>query len=233
MFFQIAAYGDSAPTPIFPPVGSNIAAQALLQNRFENLILGLGVKTWKERKEVGEKILSLLRENPHALRFFLFATRKAKEPEIRFQGLKVLKLYFDRNVYDPKRKMGFIGISLAVGGYYVFEGISYVPIRVVFPKNGFPGEKAGIKACDLILTVDGKKCSRNFSVEEFVDYISSKSPGDEVTLTILSHGQKVERRVVLTARPEDDGTPSVRKTKDELFDAWLKTIEKPRAHGKL
>ena len=212
------------PAPVFPPVGSNVAEQALLQNRIEKLAVRLDAKTWRKRAGVRRELLSVLSKNPQALRFFLLLTRSSKEPEIRFQGKRVLKSYFEKHVYDPKRKMGFIGISLSVGGFYNFEGVSYVPIRVVFAQKDYPGEKAGIKACDLILEVDGKKCSRDFSVEKFVSYISSKSPGDVVSLSMLSRGRKVVRKVVLTKRPENSETPSIRKSESEMFEAWLEHL---------
>ena len=211
----------------FPPSGSNVAEQAVLQHEIERLIAGLDAKTWKERKSSAQELLKTLTKNPQALRFFLIASSASKKPEIRFQGRKLLKRYFRKNVYDPDRKMGFIGVSLALGGRMKFDGMSYVPIRVVFTQDGFPGGKAGIKACDLILDVDGKKCSREFSIAEFVEYISSKSPGDKVTLTMLSRGSKVQRSVVLGTRPEDTETPSLRKSEDELFEAWLTSICTP------
>lgn len=208
----------------FPPPGSNVAEQAVLQHKIEALIVGLDAKTWKQRKRVAKKLLQTLTKNPHALRFFFTATSASKQPEIRFQRRKVLKRYFLKNVYDPDRKMGFIGVSLAPGGVIEVKGVSYVTIRVVFTQDGFPGEKAGIKANDLILSVDGKKCSRKFSIPEFVEYISSKSPGETVKLSILSRGVLLEKSIVLGTRPEDTEVPSLKKSETELFDAWLKSI---------
>ena len=217
----------------FPPPGSNVAEQAVLQHKIEELIAGLDAKTWQERGKSARELLKTLTENPQALRFFLVACSASKKPEIRFQGRKLLKRYFANKVYDPDRKMGFIGVSLALGGRMEFDRESYVPIRVVFTQDGFPGGKAGIKACDLILEVDGKKCNREFSIAEFVEYISSKLPGETVTLMMVSRGAKVERSVVLGTRPEDTEVPSLRKSEGELFDEWLKSISShPLGRGK-
>jgi hypothetical protein len=225
LFFWIIA-GGAVFAYEFPPPGSNVAEQALLQKKIERLIIRLDAKTWKQRKKASQELLDTLSKHPYALRFVLFATSKSKEPEIRFKGREILKRYFRQHEYDPNRKMGFIGISLASGGVFRLEGESYVPIRVVFTQSGFPGEKAGIKPCDLILSIDGIKCSRNFSISAFVEYVSSKSPGDKINLLLYSRGAKVKLPVVLGARPEGPGMMALKKSENELFNAWLKSIAK-------
>ena len=75
-----------------------------------------------------------------------------------------------------------------------------------------PAEKAGLKAGgsnadgtlvaggDVITAVDGKSVA---SVEDLSAYISTKSVGDKVSLTVLRNGQSITVQVTLDAWPAD------------------------------
>ena len=72
-----------------------------------------------------------------------------------------------------------------------------------------PGEcadKAGLKARDIILTVDGKEFSRNpvpeMMVMHFSRTIDDKKPGDTVTLGVLRDGAMVDVPVTLGTSPK-------------------------------
>jgi S1-C subfamily serine protease len=91
-------------------------------------------------------------------------------------------------------------------------------IYVVTVVAGGPAEKAGLKAGsansdgtlaaggDVITAVDGKAVA---SVEELSAYISTKSVGDKVNLTILRSGQSTTVQVTLDAWPADQTSGSV------------------------
>jgi S1-C subfamily serine protease len=87
-----------------------------------------------------------------------------------------------------------------------------------------PAEKAGLKAGgsnadgtlaaggDVITAVDGKSVA---SVEDLSAYISTKSVGDKVSLTVLRNGQSITVQVTLDAWPADlsaSATPQVPTT---------------------
>ena len=55
---------------------------------------------------------------------------------------------------------------------------------------------------DLIVAVDGRKTE---SVDEFLSYIESKKPGDEVTVTVRREGQLVNVAVTLSGNVPADG----------------------------
>jgi serine protease Do len=72
-----------------------------------------------------------------------------------------------------------------------------------------PGEcadKAGLKAKDLVLTVDGKEFSKNpvpdMMLMHFSRALDAKKPGDTVTLGVLRDGKIVDVPVVLGTNPK-------------------------------
>ena len=67
-------------------------------------------------------------------------------------------------------------------------------VRSVIP--GFPAEKAGLQAGDIIAELDGKALE---SFEQLAISIRRKKPGDKVVLTILRSGEEIERTIILAA----------------------------------
>ncbi|PYQ14794.1 MAG: hypothetical protein DMH00_00950 [Acidobacteria bacterium] len=64
--------------------------------------------------------------------------------------------------------------------------------------KGLPGDRAGLRAGDVILGVDGKNVN---TMDELVKIISSREPGSRVRLSVLRDG----RPMAVTARLEDRG----------------------------
>jgi serine protease Do len=64
--------------------------------------------------------------------------------------------------------------------------------------KGLPGDKAGIRAGDVIVGVEGKPVA---TTDELVKIISAREPGSRVRLNLIRDG----RPVVVTARLEDRG----------------------------
>jgi len=54
--------------------------------------------------------------------------------------------------------------------------------------------KAGLKAKDVILKIDGTEAT---SLKEFIGILELKQPGDEVTLDILRDGKEKKVKVIL------------------------------------
>jgi serine protease Do len=71
--------------------------------------------------------------------------------------------------------------------------------------EGSPAEKAGLKARDIILGVDGKQLPRFRPDRVVVDYvdrqIAAKKPGDPITLTVLRGADRVELKATLEDEP--------------------------------
>ncbi len=66
--------------------------------------------------------------------------------------------------------------------------------------KGGAAEQAGLKDGDVIVAVNDVKVT---AANQLQSIITSKHPGDKVTLTILRDGQKSEKQVTLRARTED------------------------------
>ncbi|MBM4159488.1 MAG: Do family serine endopeptidase [Ignavibacteria bacterium] len=77
---------------------------------------------------------------------------------------------------------------------------------------GSAGEAAGVKAGDIILTVDGREVKTS---NELQTIVAAKYPGETVTLKILRDGKMVEKKVVLKARDEDEEAVASADTKRE------------------
>jgi len=80
---------------------------------------------------------------------------------------------------------------------------SGVVIGSVIP--GEASDKAGLKARDIILTIDGKQFSNSpvadLMVTHFERAIDDKKPGDKITLGILRDGQKMDIPIALGEMP--------------------------------
>lgn len=84
-------------------------------------------------------------------------------------------------------------------GSYAGLGIEVVPmdgvLRVIAPIDDTPAERAGIKAGDSILRIDGKPLSPD-DLAGAIDRLRGK-PGSEITLSILHEGHSVPVDVTL------------------------------------
>ena len=154
------------------------------------LFAELSSPAWKKRESAQNKLLDLvLSSKSWALDYLIIRSLKQDDPEISFRSKKVIKNYFEKTIYDPDRKKGFIGLELEPSAQMEINNVMYDPILVRRPKDGFPGKAAGIKEGDLILGVDGKACNRNFIMSDFILYIASLKPGTEIDLAIFSFGK--------------------------------------------
>ena len=93
---------------------------------------------------------------------------------------------------------GYIGVAIQdlteqLGAYFGVENGEGVLITEVFEDS--PAEEAGLKAGDVIVSVDGKAVAEMGELQEI---ISEKNEGDEVTLGFLRKGNK-EKAVVTVA----------------------------------
>ncbi len=73
-------------------------------------------------------------------------------------------------------------------------------------------EKAGVKAGDVIIEIDGREMKAPNQVQS---YIATKHPGDVVALKINRDGKTIEKPVKLASRTEDD---TIVATKDKQKD---------------
>jgi serine protease Do len=83
--------------------------------------------------------------------------------------------------------------------------------------EGSPAEKAGLKAHDIILSIDGKPLPRFQPDREVVDYvdrlIAGRRPGDPITLTVLRGTSRLDLKATLQEEPR-----LVREADRKYFD---------------
>ena len=218
-------YTISAEDAQFPPKGSTVIEQIALHNAIIEQIKLLDSDKWDDRKKAKKAIIELIKQSKHTFRFFVETTKNSKNPEIKLSSKELLFDYFKKNIYNPEKGNGFIGIQLSPAGVVKVKDQLYSPIMVAFPVVGYPGEKAGIKTNDLILEVDKFKCTSKFGVNEFVTYIAKKSPGDKVILKLLSRGKVISKTVTLAKRPESEMDSLPKKSIKDLFKIWYKEIK--------
>ena len=74
-------------------------------------------------------------------------------------------------------------------------------VNVDVVQEGMGAAKYGVKANDIIVEFDGKTVN---TMEELRDLIKKQRIGDEVTVTVERGGERVELKVVLGERPENE-----------------------------
>lgn len=110
-----------------------------------------------------------------------------------------------------------------------------INIAQVLPNT--PGQKAGLKAGDVILGIDqldfNKLPEENQAVDVrslFQIYVASKQPDDVITLHLIRGGEKMDKGVTLMKRPSSAdldpfGNSRVadkeREEQEAFFDQWL------------
>jgi len=97
---------------------------------------------------------------------------------------------------------GWLGVSIQeiegdVAKYYGLPSPKGVMIMDVF--KGDPADKAGIKAKDIILSIDGKKVE---SLKDLTGIIASQTVGDKVKVTFLRSGKEKTVKVKIAKRED-------------------------------
>jgi len=202
-------------------LGSQLFAELSIS---DTQIKVLGASTWEERENAQKKIINELKKEKDGqiLKYLITVLKKEKDPEIYYRIKNILKDYYFAKVYDPNRKHGFIGLQLNQGAEIKINGTVYLPIEIVKPQPGFPGEKAGIKEGDLLIGVGDMKCSSKFTIGDFIMYIADLTPGTEIALKLYNNDKIFTKKIILTARPESMMSPDFKKDKKESFIQWLK-----------
>jgi carboxyl-terminal processing protease len=117
--------------------------------------------------------------------------------------------------FDPTESKSF---SEEIGGS--FEGIGAELgikddiLTVIAPLDGSPSQKAGLRAGDKILKIDGKTTT-DFTTYQAVDLIRGKK-GTTVTLTILHPGEQETKDVVVTRDTIDVKSVKLEFKDDEI-----------------
>ncbi len=90
---------------------------------------------------------------------------------------------------------GYLGIGMPITnerGQMVFSSVA--------PKG--PAGKAGLKARDILLEVDGRKARHFKTVAEFIDYAKARGPGQTLRLKVSRGAGEAELEIILGSPPE-------------------------------
>ena len=99
-----------------------------------------------------------------------------------------------------KVRRGYIGVTIQNVDATMAKANGLGKPEGVFVQQviaGGAGETAGVKAGDIILTVDGKEVNTSNQLQTI---IASKYPGEIVTLKIFRDGKTIEKKVTLKSR---------------------------------
>ena len=126
---------------------------------------------------------------------------------------------------------GWLGIGIQdltkeLKSYYGVNGDAGVLVTKAFP--GDPAEKAGIRAKDIILAVNGKKVD---SSRELSRTIAESAVGQATELLVLRDGTEKEFAIELGKRPEDHGGRSKPGSSEEEPARHCRIQPDPRNHS--
>ena len=112
--------------------------------------------------------------------------KKLLENAIRgmLRGLDPHSAYLDKEAYRELQE----GASGKFGGLGIEVGYEDGFVKVISPIDDTPAQRAGVKAGDLIIKLDGKSV-KGISLMEAVKMMRGK-PGSEIVLTILREGKE-------------------------------------------
>ena len=112
--------------------------------------------------------------------------KKLLENAIRgmLRGLDPHSAYLDKEAYKELQE----GASGKFGGLGIEVSYEDGFVKVISPIDDTPAQRAGVKAGDLIIKLDGKSV-KDISLMEAVKMMRGK-PGSEIVLTILREGEE-------------------------------------------
>ncbi len=114
--------------------------------------------------------------------------------------------------------MGIQNLTPELAQYYKLDENEGVLVTQVF--KGDPAEKSGIRANDIIITVDGKPVS---SVRELSSVIANTRVGKSTAVTYMRDGKKKTVYVELSKR--DDDMREVKSEADDGDDLGIQLME--------
>ncbi|BCX48891.1 hypothetical protein HAHE_27990 [Haloferula helveola] len=203
----------------------------------ENLVQQLASERYPDRVAAQGKLAEWSKENGKESWDWL--TRVATEgdnPEVRDRVLVVLKALVLGEL--EQSRPGFVGITMSsvkVGG----EADDGIGVQVLAVSKNSPADKAGLKAGDVVVSLEGKTWKTENAQDEFAGRVGALKPGTEVNLGILRGGERLDIDLTLAARPWSAGEygdlqrrnfdpfapgglmPTERQARERVFREWL------------
>lgn len=118
--------------------------------------------------------------------------------------IDLVKAVSEDLIEDGKIDRGYIGVMFEPVNEAMAKAVGLNKITgtvVQEVKKRSPAEKAGVETGDIILEVDGREVS---SANQLQGLVFTKKSGDNITLTILRDGKKINKTITL--EPLDDNS---------------------------
>ena len=226
----------------FLKVVASLATTSLIAIAAEpspDIVRKLGSDDYPDRVEAEKQLQDWALETGGAAKGWLLEQHKSsKNPEVRIRSLSALKGVVLKELTD--HRPGFVGITMKSVKLAEEDGNAGYGVEIQAISPDTPAEKAGLRAGDIIVELDGESWSKPDAQNEFARKVGEKFGGDTIELTILRSGQKSELELELAPRPWSAGTytdnlqfradpfaarlrfpPSEEGAKEEAFQQWL------------
>jgi CHAT domain-containing protein/tetratricopeptide (TPR) repeat protein len=115
------------------------------------------------------------------------------------------------------REVGRLGVELGPLPNDVRQHLNGQGVAVIRPLAGAPAEAVGIKAGDVLLTIDGVAVG---SVEQAISAIRAHPPGIALPLQLSREGAEIRLVAELDASTEQEWVPHILKASERAVD-WL------------
>jgi serine protease Do len=129
--------------------------------------------------------------------------------------INLAKTVMDDFINYGEVRRGYIGVQIEPMTPIRAEGVGLEKPEGVFISNVLPGkaaDKAGIKAGDVILEVEGMVVNRPNQLQAKV---GTFNPGDEISLLLWRNGRKENFRIVLEGRDDEEVAARVDRPTEE------------------
>ncbi len=142
--------------------------------------------------------------------------------------VNMVKSVVSELIKTGKVTRGYIGVNIQTIDETMAKGLGLDKAKGVLVQGivkGGAGEEAGIKAGDVILSVDGREVN---AANELQAIIGSKHPGDVVKLTVFRDGSTFDKEVTLKPRGDENQNQAIQnmsKDKSNESEVASKSIQ--------
>jgi predicted metalloprotease with PDZ domain len=198
----------------------------------EKLLEGLSSEQFKQREASQVELQKWVDQNGQAAITSIYRVYiGSDDPEIRSRCLRLLRTQSDKDYLNDGK--GYLGVQLAEEMLEIVgDDKPRICLKITYVMPGSQAELAGIKAGDIIASMDGEKWYEVGAVQKLINTVASYKPLRRVVFEIKRPGEValIEVPVILGKRPVDDlgamyyGDISQleKEAKDKHFDEWLK-----------
>ena len=171
----------------------------------EEWVRALGSEVFQEREAAQDKLSAWARGDVAlAIRELIAIVVREEDPEIGNRCLNVLRELAEDDYLKEDGAQGYLGIGIGQVGLQVAPaGPARFGVIVTRADQGSPAAAAGIRAGDLIVSVNGTGWNDALLAGEGLRRaVGAIKPGGEAAVTVLRGDQLMEFTVTLGRRPE-------------------------------